>query len=406
MSDTATGALPVIEAAVLDDDPFSPEMLANPQVFQERLREAGPVAYLSRYGVYAVGRYQEVRQSLSNWQDLISGRGVGLLDVDEIRGGILQLDPPQHDAPREVLQAVMSARVLKAMTDDCRQLAESLVDTLSERRDSRGDVAVDGYADIAKVFPINFFPTAAGIDEDGRENLLPYADHNFNCVGPRNELTRQGEAGAAERFQWAVDKCQRDALKPQGFGADIWAAVDRGDLLPEQAPSIVITQLNAGVDTTVYGIAGLLYALATHPDQWSLLRADPRLARVAFEEAIRWESPVQFLFRKAANDIDFSGVTVPAGSRLLIAFGAANRDPRRWADPDRFDLTRDPSGHLAFGMGIHQCVGQHAARLQAEVLLQVLAERVRTMQVTGPLGRHHNNALRGWGSIPLTWHLA
>lgn len=391
---------------VLDDDPFDSESLANPHVFQERLREAGPVAYLSRYDVYAVGRYDQVREALCNWQDLISGSGVGLVEAEHIRGGILQLDPPYHDAPREVLQSIMSARVLKAMTDDCRELAESLVAALSERRNSAGEVEVDGYDDIARIFPVNFFPNAAGIDDEGRENLLPYADHIFNSVGPRNELTRKGEDGAAARFDWAASKCQRDSLKPRGFGADIWAAVDRGDLLPEQAPGLVLTQLNAGVDTTVYGMAGLLFGLATNPDQWAALRANPGLARVAFEEALRWESPVQMLFRKATKDLDFAGTAIPAGSRLLIAFGAANRDPRRWKNADKFDLSRDPSGHLAFGMGIHQCVGQHAARLQAEVLLRVLTERVESLEVTAPLGQHHNNALRGWGSIPLKLRLA
>ena len=174
----------------------------------------------------------------------------------------------------------------------------------------------------------------------------------------------------------------------------------------EQAPLLTRSLLSAGVDTTVYGLSAMLYAFATHPDQWAALRANPHLARVAFDEALRWESPVQTLFRQTSKEVEFSGTVIPAESRVLISYGAANRDPRRWENPDSFDLSRDPSGHLAFGMGIHQCVGQHAARLQAESLLEVLVPLVETIELAAPIERHHNNALRGWDSIPLRLTLA
>lgn len=140
----------------------------------------------------------------------------------------------------------------------------------------------------------------------------------------------------------------------------------------------------------------------------SALRSNPGLNRVAFDEALRWESPVQQMFRETSEDISFEGHTIPAESRVMMCFGAANRDPRRWEDPEKFDLSRDPSGHLAFGMGIHRCVGQHAARLQATCLLEQLIPRVERIEVACEQGvrRHHNNALRGWASIPLRLTLA
>lgn len=400
VADTATGK----PAPALDQDPFSPESLENPFPFQHRLREAGPIAFLPRYNVHAVGRYEEVREVLSNWQELTSGSGVGLYEPWRARG-LLQTDPPEHDAPREVLGSIMSARVLRSMADECSRQARVLVDRVLGGHGSGTVVDVDGHEDIASVFPVNFFPNASGISEEGREMLLPYADHIFNTVGPRNDLVIEGECRRKEFGEWVASRCERDSLKPQGFGADIWAAVDRGDLLPEQAPILVRSLLNAGVDTTVYGLSALLYAFATHPDQWAALRDNPGLARVAFDEALRWESPVQMLFRKSSTDVTISGITIPAGTRVLVCYGAANRDPRRWNNPDQFDLRRDPSGHLAFGMGIHQCVGQHAARLQAESLLHVLAEQVERIELAAPVTRHHNNALRGWGSMPLRMRL-
>lgn len=206
---------------------------------------------------------------------------------------------------------------------------------------------------------------------------------------------------------WVNEQCRREALTPVGFGARIWAAADHGDLTHEQAPLVVRSLLSAGIDTTVHGLAAVLYALATNPDQWQRLRQQPgTLARVAFDEAVRWESPVQTFFRTATTDIEIAGVTIPEGHKILLFLGAANRDPRRWADPDRFDLTRDPSGHVGFGTGIHQCVGQHVARLEAEALLSALAARVTRFEIAGATRRHHNNTLRAWESMPVAVRLA
>ncbi|TWH73010.1 cytochrome P450 [Modestobacter roseus] len=205
----------------------------------------------------------------------------------------------------------------------------------------------------------------------------------------------------AELSGWVGEQCAREALTGDGFGAAIWAAADRGEITPQQAPLMVRSLLTAGVDTTVHGISAVLYGLASHPGEWDRLRADPSLARIAFDEAVRWESPVQLFFRTTTTDVPIGGTVVPAGRKVLMSYAAANRDPRRWSDPDRFDLTRDPSGHMGFGMGLHQCVGQHVARLEAEAVLIALSRRVRSIELAGPVRRHHNNTLRALDSLPL-----
>lgn len=173
------------------------------------------------------------------------------------------------------------------------------------------------------------------------------------------------------------------------------------DITPEQAPLIVRSLLTAGVDTTVHALSAVLHAFATHPVEWQRLRDSSSLARVAFDEAVRWESPVQTFFRTTTTDVRIGDVLVPEGHKVLMFLAAANRDPRRWHDPDAFDLTRDPSGHVGFGMGLHQCVGQHVARLEAEALLTALMTRVRTIELDGAPIRHHNNTQRAWKSLPV-----
>jgi 4-methoxybenzoate monooxygenase (O-demethylating) len=389
-----------------DVDPFSHEVLEDPLPMHAALRDAGPVVYLTKYDLYAFARYEQVHASLVGWQDFESGAGVGLTNFRTETPWrppsiLLEADPPRHDAPRRVLTKVLGPRALRRLREGWAADAEQLVDeVLAGGREFEAVGALTG------VFPLRVFPDAVGIQREGRENLLPYGDHAFNAFGPSNDLVAKGNPRVPELSAWVNSQCQRDVLTDDGFGAQIWAASDRGDITPEQAPLVVRSLLTAGVDTTVHGLSAVLYAFATNPDQWQRLRAHPELARVAFDEAVRWESPVQTFFRTATVDVRVGDHVVPEGKKILMFLASANRDPRRWDDPDSFDLSRDPSGHVGFGMGIHQCAGQHVARLESEALITALVRRVRSIELAGPTKRHHNNTLRAWESIPVRVELA
>lgn len=394
---------------VVDVDPFSHEVLEDPLPMQAALREAGPVVFLPRYDLVAVARYAEVRAALADWQHFPSSAGVGMSDFRRETPWrppslLLEADPPHHDAPRAVLSAILGPRALRRLRDRWFADAEDLVAGLL---DGAGPVVeLDGMAALAEAFPLRIFPDAVGLPREGRENLLPYGDHAFNAFGPSNDLVAKGAPRVAELSAWVGSRCAREVLADDGFGAAIWAASDRGDITPAQAPLIVRSLLTAGVDTTVHGLGAVLHGLATHPDAWATLRARPERARVAFDEAVRWQSPVQTFFRTAEVDTPIGGTVVPADRKILMFLGAANRDPRHWTDPDRFDLDRDPSGHVGYGMGIHQCVGQHVARLEGAALLTALARRVERIEPAAAPTRHHNNTMRAFASLPLRLHLA
>jgi len=137
------------------------------------------------------------------------------------------------------------------------------------------------------------------------------------------------------------------------------------------------------------------------------LREKPSLARFVFDEALRYESPVQTFFRTTTREVEVSGVRIPEGEKVLLFLGAANRDPRKWGpDADRMDITRKAAGHVAFGMGIHQCIGQPIARLEAELVLTALAERVERLEAAGDPVPKLNNTLKGWASVPVRVHPA
>jgi cytochrome P450 len=159
--------------------------------------------------------------------------------------------------------------------------------------------------------------------------------------------------------------------------------------------------LTAGVDTTLHGLGNALWCLAGHPAQYAALRADPGLARAAFEEVLRFEAPVQTFFRTTTRDVELAGVPVPAGEKILLLLGAANRDPRRWPDAGTFDICRRATGHVGFGFGIHACVGMAMARLEGEAVLVALARRASAIVLAGRPRRMLNNTLRGLESLPL-----
>jgi 4-methoxybenzoate monooxygenase (O-demethylating) len=387
-------------APVCDDDPFSLAFFEEPFGVHERLREAGPVVWLSRYGVWAVARYQEVHAVLHDWQSFCSSRGVGMADFAKEKPWrppslVLETDPPEHDRARAVLNRVLSPAVMKQLRAGFAAAAEAKVDEIVQKR------RIEAIAELAQAFPLSVFPDAVGLRRDGREHLLPYASLAFNAFGPPNALRQQALERAAPHVAWVTEQCQRENLAPGGLGAQVHAAVDTGEITKDEAPLLVRSLLTAGLDTTVNGIGATLYCLGRFPDQWQKLRDDPSLARAGFEEAVRLEAPVQTFFRTTTRPVRIGEIDIPEGEKVLMFLGAANRDPRRWDNPDAYDITRRTSGHVGFGAGIHMCVGQLLARLEGEVLLAAMARQIASLEITGPPKRAYNNTLRGLAELPI-----
>jgi cytochrome P450 len=383
-------------------DPFSKEYFDDPYPFQEELREAGAAVRLSRYDIWAVARFEHVRAMLFDWKTYCSSRGVGIGDFAKEtpwrpRSIVLEVDPPMHTRTRAVLNRVLSPAAMKALQASFAGAADRLADELLTRG------GFDAIPDLAEAFPLAVFPDALGMPPENRRYLLPYGNMVFNAFGPKNGFFEKAVENAAPVLDWLGKQMQREALAPHGFGAEIHAAVDTGELTPEEAPLVVRSLLTAGVDTTVNGLGAALYCLARFPEQWQRLRQDPSLARAAFEEAIRFESPVQTFFRTTTRAVEIGGVAVGEGEKILMFLGAANRDPRQWEHPEQYDIARKTVGHVGFGAGIHMCVGQMLARVEGEVMLQALARKVGSIEITGAPRRRYNNTLRGLASLPMTF---
>jgi cytochrome P450 len=382
-------------------DPFSLDFLRDPHPAHEALREAGPVVWLEKYGAYAVARHAEVRQVLNDPATFCSSRGVGLSDFQREKPWrppslVLERDPPEHDRARGVLNRALSATVMRSLRGRFAAAAGELADDLVRK------VRFDAMADCAEVYPMMVLPDAIGLSSQGREHLLPYAATAFNMFGPDNELRRAAVAQMAPHVEWISAQCKREALADNGIGAAIHAGADKGEVTRQEAELLVRSVLTAGFDTTVHGIGAAMRCLALNPDQFAALRADPSKARAAFEEAIRLETPVQTFFRTTAREVEIGGATIPEGEKVLMLLGAANRDPRKWPSPDRYDIDRPTAGHVGFGAGVHLCVGQLLARLEGETLLGAFAHVFARIEPDGEPTPLLNNTLRGWTRLPVS----
>jgi 4-methoxybenzoate monooxygenase (O-demethylating) len=381
-------------------DPFSVDFLRDPHPAHEALREAGPVVWLKQYDAFAVARHGEVRQVLNDPTTFCSSRGVGLSDFQREKpwrppSVVLERDPPEHDRARAVLNRALSATVMRSLRARFAEAADELAEKLARK------ARFDAISDCAEVYPMMVMPDAIGLSRQGREHLLPYAATVFNMFGPDNELRRAAVAQMAPHVEWISAQCKREALSDGGIGAAIHDAADAGEVTRQEAELLIRSLLSAGFDTTVHGLGAAMRQLALNPDQFAALRADPSKARAAFEEAVRLETPVQTFFRTTTREVEIGGATIPEGEKVLMLLGAANRDPRKWPNPDCYDIDRSTTGHVGFGAGLHMCVGQLLARLEGETLLGTLARAFARIDPDGEPTPLMNNTLHGWVRLPV-----
>src|ERR1700728_3983079 len=381
-------------------DPFSDGFLTDPFPALDEIRNAAPVVYLERYGLFAVARHEQVSSVLRNPQVFSSAAGVGISNFASerrcrTRGTLPEAAPPVHTHNRRVVARALAPRSLAYLQEIFDRRADELAGDLVARG------SFDAVPDLAEIFPTRVFPEAFGIATDGRDQLLAYGAMVFNGHGPRNHLFESSMAGAEGVIGWITEQCSRSSLRPDGLGALIYAGVDAGEVTEDEAALLVRSFLSAGLDTTVSAIGLGVLDFALYPDQWQALRRDPSLARNAFEEVVRRESPVIGFFRTTSEPVWLAGADLPAGAKVLVLFAGANRDPRFWAEPDRFDIGRKTAGHMGFGIGVRNCVGQVIARMEGEAVFRALASRVASWRLTGEARPRLHHTLRSLDTLPV-----
>jgi cytochrome P450 len=392
-------------AAVWDIDPYAPEILSNPEPYYTQLRAMGPVVFIPKYAILAVGRYDETKEVFSDYSRFVSSRGVGLDDFKHTRAWrppsiILEVDPPEHTRTRKVMIKAMSPKVAASQRDMFVQTAEEMIDDLLNRD------SFDAVSEFAERFPTTVFPKAVGMKDGNPRHLVDYGAMVFNSLGPDNPIRQASLERAPEIIAWIGQACARERLLPGGMGEMLYAAADAGEITAEEAGFLVRSFLSAGVDTTVTGIGNALFCLGRNHDEYDQLRADPTLSRQCFEEVLRYTSPVHSFCRTANADTEVAGIPIAESSKMLCVLGSANMDPDKWGDPENFRVTRKPMGHLAFGVGVHGCVGQNVARAEMDAVLSVLARNVSRIEIIGDPVWRPNNAMHALDRMQIRLHRA
>lgn len=357
----------------------------------------GPVVWLPKQKLYALPRYAEAKAALRDNDTFCSSGGVALNPISRFLGkrSFLMLDGAEHDRIRKLTAHRMIPRALRPLQTQIDDLAEKTV------RAAVAKGAVDGVRDIALALPLSVVPDLVGWPENQREHLVEWAGATFDLLGPFNALALRSSRRAVAMLTFVHRLAGRRGVLPGSMADEVIQAIDRGEMPQSQLPSVFIDYLAPSIDTTASAIAAALWLFARNPDQWELLRTNPDRIPNAVNEIVRKESSVRAFGRRAARDTDIAGIPIPAGSRVLVMFGSANRDERVWDDPDSFDITRDASRQLGFGHGVHACAGQGLARAETEAMLRSLLRHVERIELDGTPTLVRNNVIRRLDTLPI-----
>lgn len=364
----------------IDTDIFSHASVRNANAVDDRLRELAPVVKLPGEEVLMLARFEHVSAGLRDWRTF-SSTSRPWHDPNSVRPELLLTDdPPKHTGVRAVVSSALSPAALNRMAEAFRADARDIIARLRAREGE----TIDAVADITQTFVYKVLPDLIGLPLEGRQHMSAFGHMVWATMGPMNELFHEAMRDTGgEVIAWAGACCRRENLAPGSLGMAMYEAADRGEVTPAEAELLVGILLSAAADTTVMTLANTLRAFSEFPDEFQRVKDDPSLVRAAFEESLRWDSPSRMAGRIATRDVEIGEYVVPAGTRCGLMFAAANRDPRRWEDPERFDVTRRNAGHLGFGFGVHACVGRVLALLEADALLGAVAESVTRIDKAG-----------------------
>jgi methyl-branched lipid omega-hydroxylase len=363
-------------------------------------------------GYHAVTRYADVETISSRPALFASGRGAVSIadmppDLNEFYGSLISMDDPRHGKIRRIVAKAFTPRVLEDLVGNVQAVADGVV-ARARRKAADGDGTIDVVADLAAPIPLRVICDMMGVPDEDRAMVLQQS--NVILSGGDLELI-QDEEYAVTAFLQAGEALaglmtRLAAERHAHPGDDLTTAlvtteVDGQRLTSQEIASFFILLLVAGNETTRNAISQGVLALSEHPAERERWAADPGLTRTAVEEIVRWTSPITWMRRTATQDVELSGQHFPAGTKFLLFYGAANRDPEVFADPHRFDLSRDPNPHVGFGSrGPHFCLGAHLARREIGVAFQAFARELPDLEVCGEPARLQSSFVNGLKRLP------
>ncbi|WP_233716344.1 cytochrome P450 [Mycolicibacterium vinylchloridicum] len=379
--------------AITDFDPLDREMAADPYRYYRALLAGPPVHFNQSRDIYILSRYEDVRAGARASEILSSADGIA---HSRMRAdNLLTVDPPGHTAMRKRAQPAFTRGALQSWQAVIERLCQEHTAALFSGQ------SVDVVKTLAEPLPTAIIAHLLGIADDDLAAFKEWSNETVRLASANVSLSGLRQAGAGMRavgrfHEYFSRKLKRgELLNEDTVLGRLVANSHVGQLSSDELFFFCMLLLLAGNETTTNMLGTLFLTLSANPDQLRLLQAQPELVPSAIEEQLRFYSPIQGLYRTARSDYDVGNATIPAGSRVLLLWGAANRDPRQFDDPDQFRVDRNPTGHLAFGSGVHLCLGAHLARLEGHTVLREIVDHVDGIEILGEPRWRTNPTLRG-----------
>lgn len=394
----------IVDGGEVQYDPYDSSLHENPFPTFKRLRDEAPIYYNERFDVWALSRHSDVEKALVNWETFSNARS----DILEIIKSGMQLppgvvmfeDPPAHTMHRGLMSRVFTPKRMNALEQQVRDYCAACLDPLI------GTDRFDFVADLGAELPMKVIGMLMGIPESDQVSVRDRNDAVLRTESGQPMAVKQNAIANgdmyAEYIDWRVDHPSDDLMT-----ALLTAEFDdldgtRRRLTRDEVLSYTQVLAGAGNETTGRLIGWIGKVLGDHPDQRRLVVEDRSLVANAVEEVLRYEPTGPHLARYVAQDAEYYGTTVPAGSAMLLLVGSANRDERKHVDPDRFDVQRDNAAHLTFGFGPHFCLGAALARLEGRVALEEVLKRFPDWEVDhANLHLSATSTVRGWDQMPV-----
>jgi cytochrome P450 len=389
----------------MDYNPFLPEVKADPYPYYAHLRRQAPVYQVEAAGLWAVSRYDDVLYVLRNpslfSSTVLIAALLGDLNPVPEAANLIASDPPVHSRLRKLVNRAFTPRLIAELEPRVREITIDLLTRVAPQGE------FDLVRDLSTPLPVIVIAEMLGVEPEHRVEFKRWSDdivHAANGVsGEEREQAQRSVAEFRAYFEGAID-ARRAEPRNDLISALVRAEEEQQMLTAAEILSLTTLLLIAGNETTTNLIGNAVLALLAHPDTLARVQRDPSLIPAVVEETLRYDGPVQGIFRQATQDVELSGTTIPAGSLVFPLFASADRDERQFPDPDRFDITRNTDAHIAFGFGIHFCLGAPLARLEAKVALEEMVARLSGWSHQEEKGtRIDSFFLRGLKTLPLTF---
>lgn len=394
--------------SAIDFDPYSEAYFNSPYEIYRRLRDEAPVYYSPKHDFWALSRYEDVAPAYKDFETYSSARGFSLDTVQDPNRRddypvILVMDPPQHNRMRKLVSKVFTPRAIQGLEQMVRETIEGYANRLNPKR-------FDAVGDFAAHFPMDVIANMLGVPAEDRQQIRLWLDTMLERQPGTAGQTPEGVEAGISTGAYYYNLVQQRRQDPQD---DMISRLLETTIVEEgterRLDDIEITGFasvlgGAGAETVTKLIGTAAVAFADSPEQWEELRNDRSKIPAAVEELIRYEGPSQYNVRYSLRDVTVHGITIPAGSAVMLINGSANRDERMFADPDRVDIHRQrPVGYnLGFGFGIHSCLGAALARMESRIALDVLLDLIPEYRIDrSGLRRVNMVNVMGWSAVPV-----